>query len=293
MRWDDRARMTVSRPKQISSKQVRLTLTQLLLKLIEQNPSIVSTGAAEAIAKTWPGPEKPTGRAIQEQIKTIKKLVSTGNVTAPTTPRRGGGLTGGTSSAPRTPKTPARSTTTPAKTSSSKRSNTTSHHTSNDPPSKKRKVNGKKSSDEESEAADFTSSAEDIGDHQDESEDQDEDSVNPSTTKRQLPARSKSRSKSYIAEADSAGEDAGAKDPYSDDDAEFSLEAPLKGNTKAKLRPSATRKDGQVKEKRVDVDDATDEEAGLRDEEEESDVESRTTAGKSHQTYFDAEDDVI
>lgn len=238
-----------------------------------------------AIAATWPGPgEKPTVQALKERFKTVKRQVEgvkKGNFTAPTTPR--------SARKSSVPQTPAKTTATPTKTASAKRQNTSSHHSPKDSATKKRRVKGKKSSDEESEAADYTSSVEDTGDHQEESED--EDLVNSSITKRELPARSKSRSKSYVAEADSAGEDAGAKDPYSDDDAEFSLDAPLKGNPKARLRPSATRKDGQVKSAEVDVDDATDEEAGLRDEEEETDAESRTTAGKSHQTYFSAEDE--
>lgn len=78
IKWTDQAHLTVSSlPISItlSRPQHILTVQQLLLKLLEQNP--ITKFDTEAISASWPGPEKATPRAIYEQIKVLRKRAET------------------------------------------------------------------------------------------------------------------------------------------------------------------------------------------------------------------------
>lgn len=93
MRWTVEAHRTVSlvsRPckrsfflagKPYASVAVPLTLTQLLLSLVDFSVSIPES-RARAIHDSWPSDEKPTIRAIQDQYKVLKKEAATKGIKA-------------------------------------------------------------------------------------------------------------------------------------------------------------------------------------------------------------------
>lgn len=184
--------------------------------IVSQHPGILSKIDTNAISKTWPKGER-TARAIQEQVKSLRKEIQSGNF---------GAKSGGAPSAP------SRSATTAAKPKSntkvftpnvtpSKRANGTSERTPTSS-AKKRRVTARQRDSDESEEPELTSE-EEAPQADDTDEDEPLANVPTSRERRTLPARSKSQSKSYVAESDSEGRDAGARDTDSGVDSEFSL----------------------------------------------------------------------
>ena len=59
---------------------------QLVLKILEQAPQFLTVDRAAEISKTWPEPNGPSVRAVQDQIRALKKRVT---ATTPATPIKG------------------------------------------------------------------------------------------------------------------------------------------------------------------------------------------------------------
>lgn len=192
---------------------------QLLLTILDQHdvawPSKLDV---DHIRKIWPGPEPPTKRAVEEQLKKIRAEVSKGCKITP-----GTNTTNTLNGYQGTPKTPRIKSATPAS-SGTKRAAITLDGT----PSKKPKVTKRKGKDTESEAdltIDSSDEARDETGDEADAEDTPLSAIPKVTERRQLPARSKSRSKSYAIDDGSSGEDAGARDADSDVDAAFDPES--------------------------------------------------------------------